>query len=244
MKRFVSLFVLATMTMPAFGAPAVPSHIKRSADGGYDVTYSYQDKVKTGWYVAARAELSFLNWKNEYSSSDPKIPGFSDKYSFKPVFGGSLAAGHTFGYFWRGEVEGGYMGYFDDKGDGAEFSLSVPYLMVNGYYDFTTGFYLGAGLGAAAPITKMDAYVVHNNTGAVLKMQGGDRTKTSVSPMAGLMAGYSHKLDDSLVLDLRYRLAMLSGGKHSRDLNNGYDFENKIGLILDNSISLGIRYEF
>lgn len=236
MKKLVSVAVLTALVTPAFAAPAIPSHITRDGNGGYDVTYNYKDKAKTGWYVGARAELSFLNWKNKYSSDDPNVDVNydDDKYSFESVFGGSISVGKTFNYFWRGELEGGYIGYFDDKDDGAEFSLSIPYLMANGYYDFVNGFYVGAGVGIALPITKLDAYFY----------DGGDRSKTGFSPMVGLMLGYAHKLDDNLVVDFRYRLAGLNGTKQSRRLDNGYDFENKIGLILDNSISIGIRYEF
>lgn len=243
MKKIVSLAVLYAMTMPAFAAPARPSYIKRDADGGYNITYSYNDKAKTGWYVGGRAELSFLNWKNKYSSDDPKLGGASDKYSFEPVFGGGVFAGRTFGYFWRAELEAGYLGYFDDKGDGAEFSLSVPYVMANGYYDFDNGFYAGAGVGVAMPTTEMDAYVIQDN-GMLIKMEGDNTKKTAASPMGGVYLGWSRKLDDNLVFDLRYRLAGLTGTKHTRRLNNGYDYENKIGLILDNSLSMGLRYEF
>ena len=62
--------------------------------------------------------------------------------------------------------------------------------------------------------------------------------------MGALMAGWSHHLDYNLVLDLRYRLAMFGGVEHERTLNNDYKFKNDIGMILDNSISVGLRYEF
>ena len=68
------------------------------------------------------------------------------------------------------------------------------------------------------------------------------------------MAGYSHKLDDNMVLDLRYRIAGMYGTNQKREWKSGTTIlgedvggkylENKIGLILDNSISIGIRYEF
>lgn len=240
MKKLVSLFAVLAVTTGA--ASAAPSHIVRNANGGYDVTYNYKDKVKTGWYAAARAELSFLNWKNKYSSNFGGVDANygSDKYSFEPVFGGSLAAGKTINYFWRAELEGGFIGAFEDKDNGAEFHMSIPYLMANGYYDFTNGLYVGAGVGAAMTITKLDDAL----------FDSGDRDKTTVAPMAGLMAGYAYKLDDNLVLDLRYRLAgVFANSKQRRawvDLSDSqpYYFENKIGMILDNSISIGLRYEF
>lgn len=236
MKKLVSVFVLAAMTTTAsVAATAVPSHIKRDARGGYDVTYSYKDKVKTGWYAVGRAGVSFLNF-----TSKQKLDGKSiedDKFSFEPVFDGSLSVGRHFGYFWRGELELGYMGQFSNSDQGLDFDLSVPYLMANGYYDFTNGLYVGAGLGGALPMARLDGVFV----------RGGDRNKTGFSPMAGVMAGYTTKLDDNLVLDIRYRLAGFNGVKQDIKViveEGIVDAQAKIGLIWDNSISVGLRYEF
>ncbi len=238
MIKLVSVSLLAVLVSSA--SFAAPSYITRNSDGGYNVTYDYRDKAKSGWYVTARAELSFLNWKNKYSTDDDYIGDAkydSDKYSFEPVFGGNLSAGYHFGYFWRGEVEAGYIGYFNDKDSASEFELSVPYLMANGYYDFANGLYVGAGAGIAMPTTKLSGVIFSER-----------ESKTEVSPMAGVMLGWAHKLDDNLVLDIRYRLAGFGGTKQKIDFIDGRDFphylENKIGLVLDNSISLGLRYEF
>ncbi len=234
MKKIVSVAVLAALT--ATVANAAPSYITRNNNGGYDVTYDYTDKAKDGWYVGARASLSLMNWENEYSSNDPLVDsGYdNDEYSFESVYGGSFFVGRRFNYFWRAELEGGLIGQFEDKDDGFEFQLTVPYLLANGYYDFANGVYVGAGLGIALPKTELD--------GAAF--ESGGRSERSVSPMGALMVGYSHRLDYNLILDMRYRLAAFGGTEHSRTLDNGYKFTNDIGLILDNSISLGIRYEF
>lgn len=243
MKKLVSLFVLVGMTT---AATAAPSYIQPDRRGGYNVTYDYTDKAKTGWYMTARAEISFLNWKNKYSSDllavGADLSSNSDSYSFEPVFGGSLAAGRHFGYFWRGEVEAGYIGHFEDKDNVAEFSLQIPYVSANGYYDFLNGVYVGGGLGIAAPMTTLDI------KGANIWSDGTSRSKTSIAPMANIAVGYSTKLDDNLILDLRYRLAGMTGTKHSigiKDNTPTYgNFENKIDMIWDNSISVGVRYEF
>lgn len=234
MKKLVSLMVVSMLTVSA--ADAAPSYIKRDSRGGYNVTYDYTDKAKTGWYVGARAELSLLNWENKYDSNDPGVDSNydSDEYSFESVFGGSLFGGYMFNYFWRAELEAGLIGQFEDKDDGAEFKLTVPYVLMNGYYDFTNGLYVGAGLGIAVPKTELD----------MAAFKAGDRTERDVSLMGALMLGYSHELDYNLVLDLRYRLAAFNGTKQTRTLDNGYEFENDIGLILDNSVSVGLRYEF
>ena len=232
--------------MGVSGAFAAPSYLTRVGTDAYKVTYDYTDKAKAGWYVGGRAELSFLNWTNKYSSDYPgAVEEYnSDKYSFEPVIGGNLSAGYRFMYFWRAELEAGVLGQFTDKDNSTEFSLTVPYVMLNGYYDFANNFYVGAGLGAAMPIKRMD----YENFIA------GDRNKMSVSPMAGLMFGYAKELDYNLVLDIRYRLSGFYGGNQTRHFQ--YDtedapgvwkdayVENKIGLVLDNSISIGLRYEF
>lgn len=142
MKKLVSVCLLSAMTLSA--AHAAPGYLTRNNDGSFNVTYNYTDKAKSGWYLGGRASLSLLNWTNKYNSNDSGVvPEHSeDEYSFEPVFGGSFFAGRTFNYFWRAEVEAGMLGQFTDKGDGFEFKMTVPYVMLNGYYDFANGLYV------------------------------------------------------------------------------------------------------
>ena len=247
MKKLVSIIALLAISTPAFAATkaARPSYLTRNGNGSYDVTYSYTDKAKSGWYGVLRADMNFLNWENKYSTDIPGLKDAgSDKYSFQPVFGVDVAFGKKINYFWRAEVEAGYITKYSDKDEGYEVALSTPYIMANGYYDFTNGLYLGAGLGVAMPRTEFvdDAF------------KSGNNPKTSFSPMAGLMAGFTHTLDDNLVLDLRYRIAGFMGHEQEREWVagtmigsidvGGNHLKNKIDFVLDNSISLGIRYEF
>lgn len=238
MKKLVSIIALCAIATPAFSATkaARPSYLTRNAKGGYDVTYSYADKVKSGWYASLRAELAFLSWKNKYSTDAPQsAEDDHDNYSFEPLFTINGAFGKRFDYFWRAEVEAGYITRFTDEDDGYKFTMSVPYVVANGYYDFTNGLYLGAGLGIALPTTTWDGAFT----------DAGNRSKTGVSPMVGLMAGYTHKLDDNIVFDLRYRLAGFYGNKQRREMAAPFNYlESKTGLVLDNSVSVGIRYEF
>ena len=235
MKKIVSLAVLAALTTPAVAAP---SYLSRTQDGGYNVTYDYNDKEKTGWYIGGRAELSFLNWENEYSTNyGGSVNEYSsDKYSFESVFGGSLFAGYTFDYFWRAEVEAGLIGQFEDEDAGVEFKLTVPYVLANGYYDFTNGLYVGAGLGIALPKIELDGP----------DFVDGDPKKTGVSPIFGAMFGWSYDLDARLTLDLRYRLAGFFGPEINRSADgvNYLDIQTDIGFVLENSLSMGLRYRF
>lgn len=242
MKKIVSIAVLAALT--ATVADAAPSYIARNSDGGYNVTYNYTDKAKTGWYVGARAELSFLNFDVDSVTTRLANPAgvFEgvEEYSLETLFGGSLFAGKTFNYFWRAELEAGLIGQLEDKGDDLDFKMTVPYVMANGYYDFTNGLYVGAGLGIALPKTEFDT----------IYLDSGDRKEQTVSPMVGIMLGYAHELDYNLTLDIRYRLAAFQGVEHNLDASaagvaNGLvSFKNEIDLILDNSLSIGIRYNF
>lgn len=248
MKKLVSILALLAIATPAFSATKAPrpSQLTRTSDGKYDVTYNYTDKAKSGWYASLRAELSFLNWTNKYSSDSPTINEALDEddYSFEPLFAGNLAFGKRFNYFWRAELEAGYISQFTDEDEGFKFALSVPYVMANGYYDFSNGIYLGAGLGVAFPMTELADQEFISDGGK----------ETGVSPIVGLMAGYTHKLDDNIVLDLRYRIAGFYGTTQERQWADGtvigdtdvsgMHLKNKIGLVLDNSISVGLRYEF
>ena len=233
MKKIVSLAVLAALVTTA--SNAAPSYLTRNKDGGYDVTYDYTDKAKNGWYVGGHVALNLMNWENEYSTewAGASADFGSDKYN-EVVFGGDIFFGKTFKYFWRGEVEAGLLGQFEDKDLSYAFKLTIPYLMANGYYDFVNGLYVGAGLGIAVPAMELDGSVFDT----------GDRKEYNISPMLGIMVGYTHELDYNLTLDIRYRLAGLMGGEQERTLLGGELFKNEIGLILDNSVSVGIRYDF
>ncbi len=238
MKKLTSAFAILGLTTVA--ASAAPSYIQRDGRYGYNVTYDYLDKAKTGWYMTARAQLSFLSWENKYSSDYEGVDDefSSDKYSFEPVFGGGVSVGYKIKHFWRVEAEAGFAGMFQDKDNGFEFKMSVPWLMVNGYRDFSNGLYVGLGAGASVVTTKLDGDI----------FVSGDRRKTSVSPMGAAMVGWSHRLDDSFVLDLRYRFAGFNGGKQTRTFelidDTSRSIEIKTGFVMYNSVSVGLRYEF
>ncbi|MBN1325341.1 MAG: hypothetical protein JW974_03945 [Alphaproteobacteria bacterium] len=232
MKRLISSVLLLLLTVST--ARAAQNYII----GNDRMVY----EEKTGWYAIARADMNFLSWKNTYSSDLLEYNGY-DNYSNQPVFGGSLTVGKSFSYFWRGEVEAGNTGTFIDKGQGIEFNFSTPYVLVNALHDFKNNIYMGASLGAAFPTTTLDWE----------NFLPGSRKKTSISPMAGLIIGLSHRLDYRFILDLRYRLAGFYGSKHTVYLEadpeedgtfEKYFLDTTIDFVLDNQLSVGLRYEF
>ncbi len=226
MKKIISVAVLAMLTVPAFSAPQ--NHAVKKADLGASVW------SQGNWYGALRGEMSLLNWENKYSSDDIEIDGKSEDFSFEPVWGGSLAIGHTTGSEWRGEVEAGLIGQFTDSGYGADFKLTIPYVSVNVLYDFANNFYVGGGLGIAIPKVDLSWFTF-------------DADKRAVSPKFDLMAGYSHKLTESVSLDFRYRLSVLFGPDVKAEgiaYSGQYWLKTDVDTILNNSFSIGLRYDF
>ena len=207
------------------------------------VRYNGLNKTCGAWYVGGRMNLSMLSWENEYSSTYPALDLAydHDKYSFEPVFGGAFTAGYAFDTAWRLDIEAGIMGRFEDNDEGVNFTLTVPYVIANAYNDFYNGMYIGVGLGLAVPKTELDG----EHSGIIF--EGGHRTKRNGSVMGAAMIGYAYDFDQHLTLDVRYRLAAFNGTRHETKLIDGtdeYEFRNKIGLILDNSVSVGLRYRF
>ena len=247
MKKIISFAVLAGLSVSAYAAPMYPTYVSSNSyvDANYsgDSLYRYADREKTNWYATIRAELALLNWTNTYSMQEtaPTDAGFGgDKYSLEPVFGGNLAVGHKFTDAWRAELEAGYIGYFSDTDPISHFTMQIPYLMVNGFYDFQNGFYLGAGFGVSLVITEI----------YTLMSTPENRYNTGASPMGAVMLGYALELGNDFVLDVRYRLSGMMGDQHRfypTELFDGsatFWVQNEIGFILDNSLSVGLRYEF
>ena len=210
----------------------------------------YDDRghgYRGNWYIGGRVGLHLMSWTNKYKGS-PSNYDFDksqdhDDYVFEPVFGGNIFAGYRFTPNWRGDVEFGYLTQFSDSDNGFTFKLSTPYVTANAYYDFDSGFYLGAGVGMAFPRATMDWEY----------FDAGDASDTKLSFTGALMAGYSYYMTESLALDFRYRLGGFVGPKWTRNVMSGITDDNgvelkaletKVGFVIDNSLSIGLRYEF
>lgn len=214
-----------------------PKHEERAAR-----SHDYNE-----WYVGARVGADMLSWKNKYKA-DPvsaivDLGSDHDKYTFETVFGGGVFLGHYFTENWHADLEYAYMTQFSDAANGFTFKLSTPYLMANVYYDFDSGFYLGGGLGLSFSKASMEWEWFNDRkiSDDMLGLSGA------------LMAGFATHLSDSLVLDLRYRLAGFYGPEISGNVMQGFrdDYGSTlevlsidVGFVLDNSFSIGLRYEF
>ena len=239
LTRFSFIVVVVLLPMFAFAKNQGQYSIIKKYDSETSINYDglpYNPKL---WYVSARADLSLLSWKNEYTVIDSNITG-KDKYDWKPVYGADIAIGRKLNYLWRADLEFGYMGNYSEsetefyentsKIEHTSFDLTVFYATLNAYYTFDSGIYFGLGAGAAFVKTALD-----------YSLAPGNVFKNNISPIGAGMLGLSYRLRDNLDLDLRYRFAALSGDTlYMPD----YGFKMKIGLITDNSISVGVRYAF
>lgn len=182
------------------------------------------------WYAGLNGDISFLTWKNKYSGADTG----SENFTFKPVLGLDLSVGYRFNEKWRVDGELGYVGKFSEtetehylSPEKTEFSLETYYIDANAYYDLKYGLYVGAGLGLAIVNLSVD----HTYYSKV--------SKTNMSPMGALMFGWSYALDEKVDFDVRYRLAIFDGG----DINIG-GVNVDTGIIMNNSLSVGMKYHF
>lgn len=242
MKKLASFCLASIMAMSAASA-ASDVVVQRSPVGRRVMAREYQPysvESSKGWYMGGRLALSFLNFTNDTTVSVSGVSeDVSDDYSFETLFGGSVFAGTEFQIYdewFRGDIEGGLIGRFEDATAGTELKLTVPYLMANGYYDFVNGLYVGAGLGVALPKIELDGF----------DFVDGDSKKTGVSPIMGLMFGWTYDLDARITLDLRYRLAGFWGPDIERSAEgiNFVKVKTDIGFVLENSLSMGLRYRF
>lgn len=207
--------------------------------------YAY-NKTKTG-YIGMNLDVNLLNWTNKYKALPVAYNDAlnHDDYRFKPLIGGHIVAGYRFNPGWRMDAEGGFTSEFEDSDNGISFKLSVPYATANVYHDFTNGLYLGIGGGVAFPTISMEwVHFTANNS-----------SKTATSPMGVAMLGYTYYLSESLILDVRYRFAGFKGPSLKRGVTghtipiDGQEIalnslETSIGFMMDNSISIGLKYEF
>lgn len=219
--------------------------VVRSAPMARRTRQTSVNTVSRDWYVGINAMMNLWSWENEYGSDKPGVVllSNSDDYSFEPVFGGALVVGTYFQSGLRGDIELGMSSEFSDADDFATYKLSVPYLMANVYYDFESGMYLGGGLGVARPeVTLSGASFI-----------GGGSKETSISPKVGFGVGYATEIADNVFIDFRYRLSLMKG----TDIIRSFEWEATPGsglgqyvlqvendLILENALSVGIRFNF
>ena len=198
-------------------------------------------------YLAGNLAMNIWNWKNDYNSdyTGTDLLFSQDEYSGENVFGGNVALGFYFSKNWRADVELGITKEFEDYDEAATYTLSMPYLMGNAYYDFNSGFYLGGGLGIVRSKISIDGLLFQNST------SGAEYTDNLLK--VGVSAGYAFRVGNNMHIDLRYRLSGIQGPEVSRTFwwdqyndGNYREFILKItsGLVLENAFSVGLRVSF
>jgi hypothetical protein len=199
----------------------------------------------TGWYVGGSFFYNLALFENRYSTDG--VFNASDPYAVDKFTAGQFglhgAVGRKIADNWRLEGEVGWFGTYSEQSAGVEFKISAPYLTANAIYDFDMndwgGFYIGAGLGLAMPMTEFHGSAI---------FLGDSGAHRAVSLMGGVMLGVSLPIAEQFYLDIRYRLSAYDAGENTRqwqDTNNVvHDFTSETGLVLNNTLSAGIRYEF
>ena len=224
MKKIFLIAICCMMSSLAVAAP-------------YRGMYGNNYKKNGNWYFGAHADLTLLNWKNDYKTSG--YDNETEKFSFKPVFGADFAIGYNVNRNYRFDFELGYVGEYTDSEkvfapgyltEKTDFSLYATYLLINQYYNVWNGLYIGVGAGGALVGASVD-YTYANKV-----------SKNEISPMGALMFGWANKLDDNVSLDIRYRFSAFEGPELTgiSATNTSVD----VDWSLNHTISLGIIYNF
>lgn len=233
MKKISMIVVLAMLPCVADAArysnPYKMNNYKSNKELQLAKTRTVNTASESRFYVGIHADLSLLSWKNEYKEDG--VDAGSEKFNNKSIIGVDASFGYKFNNRWATELELGYMGKYSKnyKEDNTEFDLSTGYAVVNGYYNLYQGLYIGAGTGIAITNTSIEPPV------------GKEKSKTGVSPMGALMAGYIYKINDNISIDARYRFSMFYGPEMSIPK---YAVDLKTGVITNHTVSLGIKYGF
>ncbi len=232
MKSLFCGLLCALMPLVAAVAKTGEYSVIKKYDKVTSINYRELPEPKI-WYLDVRGDLSFLSWKNKYTYN---MESSSDDFNFKSVFGADIAIGCKLNDFARADLELGYIGNYSEQEteyiteyitEKTDFDLSTFYTTLNGYYDFPSGLYVGVGAGLAMVETSL-------NHSALVKV-----SKTNISPMGAVMLGWTHSLNEVLDLNIRYRFAAFSGSTL-----DDIGVKTKIGLITDNTVSVGLYYEF
>lgn len=197
--------------------------------------YDNTNSKKHSSYVTPKLGINILNWKNTMNIEGKT--GDSETFNGKIAFGGGVSFGTQFDRYWRGEIELGHKGGYEETADGITFGVSIPYAIANFLYNLDNGLYFGFGTGIA--------YVNSKLSGDVFI-----RTKSNqaeLAPMGSLMFGYSYRMNKTTYLDFNYNLSLIGGLKQQALIKQGvdiFDFTNRIGLISDFGLGIGLRYHF
>lgn len=242
MKNLFIVFTVVVLSPKlVFSDEALNYSYAKNMYGDLNIGYATCSVSEKGFfYLGGRAELSFMNWENEYRDGTNKYLGH-DKFDFKPMLGLDLFTGYKFTRDFRADIEFGYMGEYSESEFGVdmdgypyheEFRFNTYFLTANAYYNIRYGLYAGAGFGTA--ISRM----------AIKNSVFGRKSKTSLSPLGAFMLGWVKELAKNTDLDIRYRLSVFDGGSMVVNASDGNAIKIQMGYVMDNSISAGVRCYF
>ena len=263
MKKFISVSVVAGICSLCASSFASAAQQNNSVYGLYrpvpvmQPTYNARPvpvlQKKNENYIGARYMHTFAFFTETQNTGVPGDLGYEVERRGATQMGGNVFGGMRVQNNWVAEAEVGYTGKYSNFDDGFEFSTYAPYIEVNGIYSTDEQdwgwVYGGAGIGAAFPTTSTKGS----------KFEIGGESKSSVSPLLALMAGYRTHVAKNWFLDLGYKFSAYKGtdikrewvGKPGIELQvppgvpgEYYDFTNKLGWFLNHSIQVGLAYEF
>ena len=226
------------------------------------------------WYLRGDISRSYYNEPtSEYIIvfTNPRIgPVDFRNESIKPNMGASIGVGLRW-RFARLDVSfetrdaTRYQGYnppFNDWNHAGPFpvpsrldhyTINSRTIMANGYIDLGTWLGVTPYVGAGAGVTMFktggtyvsDPVPLAAQLGAVTEIFSNGNNKTW-SPSWALMAGFSVKFTDNIILDAGYRYANLGKLKfdHIEAATGKIYTNNQTGNIVSHDVRLGIRYEF
>jgi len=249
MKKIV---LASFMTFAAIAAAnAAPQTLTRTP-AGYNVTYQYQDQPQIkNWYVGGKLMGNYTMFTIKRSSDNPTVNADFASQSNSGLQLGAAAFVGTKGIFgladdsWRAELELGYLGkYTNPNSSGLDESIQAPYALVSANWNTAEQkwgwFYIGAGVGAAMPMTTVTS---HDPT---LLFTGGD-TQTNVSVLVAGMLGYRVHIADNWFLDIGYKFMAFDGGSRTNQYSvasGTFNLTEKFGWVMNHSINVGVAWEF
>ena len=195
------------------------------------------------WYAGARFVQNFTFFKERHDAGTGCATCSATDHTGGYQLGASGFIGHILTPNWSVEMEIGHLFEYSHRncshGGCYTIGLATPFAVASAVYNTNARdwgwLYFGAGIGVAAPEL------------SVKDFPDGTRSNTNLSLMPSVMAGYRTRISDAWFFDFGYRLGLFNVDemRHNAEVaGNMETFSNKIGWVMNHSISLGLVYAF